>query len=94
MKHLFICCLHLEAKCFTKKRGLKLSAADLVAQPSEHVEQPAAVIPEQIDQIVKGSNVSLQDDTEMVAVIPNADNKIDFIYTHYDFDDIDIGKQI
>ena len=47
MEHLFICCLHLEVKCFTKKRGLELSAADLVAQSSEHVEQPAAVIPEQ-----------------------------------------------
>ena len=42
------------------------------------------------DQIIKDSNVSLQDDTEMVAVIPNAENKIDFIYAHYDFDDIDI----
>ena len=47
MKNLFICSLHLEAKCFTNKRRLKLSAADLVAQSSEHVEQPPAVIPEQ-----------------------------------------------
>ena len=46
VKNLFICSLHLEAKCFTNKRRLKLSAADLVAQSSEHVEQPPAVIPD------------------------------------------------
>ena len=72
MKHLFICCLHLEAKCFTKKRGLELSAADLVAQSSEHVEQPAAVIPEQ--QATAADDCS-QHMTQPTAVQPSIFNK-------------------
>ena len=41
-------------------------------------------------KLVENSNVTLQDSTEMIAIIPSAENKVKFIYDHYDFDDIDM----
>ena len=40
--------------------------------------------------IVENGNVTLQDNTEVVALIPSAHAKIDYLSEHYDFDDVDL----
>ena len=45
-----------------------------------------------MDKIVTNGNVTLQDNSEMVCIIPNVEDKIVYIYEKYDFDDLDLGK--
>ena len=42
------------------------------------------------DKIVQHANIVLQDSTEMIAQIPQATNKVDFITEHYNFEDTDL----
>lgn len=44
------------------------------------------------DKIVTNSNVTLQDNAEMVGIIPDVTNKVDYIFEAYDLFDLDLDK--
>ena len=43
------------------------------------------------NKLVQNSNVILQDTTEMIAIIPSSEDKVDYIIDHYDFEDLELN---